>query len=133
MMWVLLTMSNFYFPKSHVEREREAMQARIDTLNAQVTAIKKNWEEDVKALEVQLQKVNKSAFYYDRMQKHILENETIGDAWMEFMAIYMLALPDTSEVGPVDSFEVEQKSVGGRIGSALNSSVMAGGCKGYGK
>lgn len=91
---------SFIMPESFHSREKQAMQDRIDKLYAREQELMKEKEELVRALA----KVELAGRYYLRMQKHILEYENIGEAWKEFLTIYMLSIPDKSELEPLPQY-----------------------------
>ncbi len=88
---------SFIMPESFHAREKQAMQDRIDKLYKREQELMKENENLMR----KLTQVELAGRYYLRMQKHILEYENIGEAWKEFLTIYMLCIPDKSELEPL--------------------------------
>ena len=81
-------------PDYYTKRMEAAFEERIEKLTKELDNSKK----ENRRLFQELSKVSLAGKYYLRMQKHILEYEAIGDAWKEFLTIYVLAIPKKQEL-----------------------------------
>jgi len=75
---------------NYLTRERKALEDRIDEL----TTICRNQTARIE----QLERYEQGGKYWLRMQNHIMNNENIRDAWMEFYFIYAMYIPNIEEL-----------------------------------